>query len=145
MTYNIKSLILTISVAVMVGCTSTSAEITPTYASPVVYQSFNCYQLSEEIVRINNEVVAIEAQIDKRAIDDESQTAVGVVLSWPTLLFLGNDEAQNAEHARLRDGVKALQEIAIRKECSQLVADIVVDIGAAEVVTEEMIEPLAEE
>jgi hypothetical protein len=30
------------------GCASTAADITPTYVSPVTYQSFTCQQLALE-------------------------------------------------------------------------------------------------
>jgi len=40
-------LVLTLAMA-LAGCASKSAEITPSYVSPVLYQNYTCTQLGQE-------------------------------------------------------------------------------------------------
>jgi hypothetical protein len=45
-TYHMKIVTLTALAIALAGCASSSAEITPAYVSPFIYQNLNCQQLA---------------------------------------------------------------------------------------------------
>jgi uncharacterized lipoprotein YajG len=113
-----KGILIGLATLTLAGCATTSQNIQSTYVSPMTYDSYDCTQLSLEADRISRRVSELTGQIDKRASGDKTQTAVALILFWPALLFLGNNEAQNAELSKLKGESEALQQASITKDCS---------------------------
>jgi hypothetical protein len=113
-----KGILVTLVALGLTGCATTSQNIQSTYVSPMTYQSYDCTQLSLEADRISRRVSELTGQIDRRASGDKTQTAVALVLFWPALFFLGNNEAQNTELAKLKGESEALQQASITRKCS---------------------------
>ena len=44
-------------------------------------------------------------------------TGAGIILFWPTLFFLRGTKEQEAEYARLKGEYKALDRVAVKKNC----------------------------
>ena len=131
---------LAILVMLLAGCANTSKDLAPSYVSPLLYKDYTCEQMSEEIDRINQEASKLATSIDKRAKDDKWQAAGGL-LFWPVFFAVGDNDAQNAEYSRLRGEALTIQQVAVLKDCDELVAEL----QAMEAEAEEEIGKIAEE
>ena len=104
------------------GCATASKDIAATYVSPMQFQSYDCDQLSSETQRIQSRVVQLGGRLDTAASNDKAIAGVGVLLFWPALFALGGTKQQEADYARLRGEYDAVQQSAIIKKCSGIVA-----------------------
>lgn len=107
---------------VLSGCATASKDITAAYISPMQYQAYDCDQLSSETQRIQTRVVQLGGRLDTAASNDKALVGVGVLLFWPALFALGGTKQQEADYARLRGEYDAVQQSAILKKCSGIVA-----------------------
>ena len=106
---------LTVLVA---GCASNSTEIKSTYVSPITYGGYSCQQIREENERIQSRLSEVSGAVDKRASGDKTKMGVGLILFWPTLLFLKGDGAEAQELGRLKGEHEALEQAFIKGNCS---------------------------
>lgn len=106
----------------MVGCATSSEKIAPAYVSPLQYQSYDCEQLTGESMRLSQRVTALQAQVDKAAANDKALTGVGVILFWPALFALGGNQQQEGEYGRMKGEYEAIQQAAVMKKCTGLIA-----------------------
>lgn len=104
-------------ILVLAGCASRSAEITPSYVSPVGYQGYTCEQLGQEAQNVSRHAAIASGQQDKNRQDDTVKTTVGVIFFWPLLLFNKGDGQQAAEVANLKGQMEAIQEESVKKNC----------------------------
>jgi len=104
----------------LAGCATASKDISPTYVSPMQYQSYDCQQLQMEAQRIQSRVAELGGRLDQAASNDKTITGVGIILFWPALFALGGTKSQEAEYGRLRGEYDAIQQAAIQKKCSAL-------------------------
>jgi hypothetical protein len=81
------------------------------------FQSYDCDQISAEMVRIQGRVNQLSGRLDEAANNDKVLMGVGLVLFWPALFALGGTKAQEAEYARLKGEYEGLQQSAIQKKC----------------------------
>lgn len=102
---------------VLVGCASSSDKIAASYVPHYQYQNFNCDQLFQETERVRAAAIAGGAQLDKAAQNDSGIVAVGMVLFWPALFFVGGNQAKEAEYARLKGEMEALDRARVEKNC----------------------------
>ena len=107
---------------VLSGCATASKDIAAAYISPMQYQAYDCDQLSSETQRIQTRVVQLGGRLDTAASNDKALVGVGVLLFWPALFALGGTKQQEADYARLRGEYDAVQQSAILKKCSGIVA-----------------------
>lgn len=96
-------------------------KISATYVSPMIYQNYDCNQLSAEAQRIVARVSEVGGELDHEAKKDKVLTGVGVLLFWPSLFFIGGDKGKEAEFARLKGEYDAVQQAAIEKRCPGVV------------------------
>lgn len=101
----------------LAGCATSSKDIAASYVSPMQYASYDCDQLNAEAQRIQGRVVQLGGRLDEAANNDKALTAVGIVLFWPALFFLGGTKQQEAEYARLKGEYDAVQQAAVQKRC----------------------------
>ena len=114
-----KSIILTMIVAVAIqGCASAASEITPQYVSPIQYQSYSCRQIEEEASRISVRASQLAGIQDSKATSDSVAMGVGLVLFWPSLLFIKGDGQTAAELGHLKGEFDTLQQVSIQKNCN---------------------------
>jgi hypothetical protein len=99
------------------GCASSSADIAPSYVSPLNYQSYDCEQLALEGQRVSQRAAVASGQQDKSRTGDKVATTVGVVLFWPALFFLDGDGPKAAELAQLKGQMDAIESASIQKKC----------------------------
>ncbi len=103
------------------GCATSSADVAAAYVSPMQYHAYDCDQLIAETQRIQVRVSQAGGRLDEAAKGDKTATAVGMVLFWPALFFLGGSKAQEADFARLKGEYDAIQQAAINKRCAAMV------------------------
>jgi hypothetical protein len=99
------------------GCASKSAEVTPTFVSPVGYQNYSCLQLGQEAQAVSQQAAIASGQQDKIHDEDVAKTTVGIVLFWPVLLFNKGDGAAASNLANLKGQMQAIQQASVQKEC----------------------------
>lgn len=109
--------VVVIVLMVISGCAKRADQITTQYVSPLSYDSYNCEQVLEETSRLDSKLTEVTKQVNNRAYLDLMQFSVGVLLFWPALLVLGDDDAQNAELARLKGENEAIEKSAVAKNC----------------------------
>ena len=127
-----KKFVITLGLSfALVGCASDAAKIQATYVSPMKYNSFSCSQLEQEYARLLSKSSSINAQQDSIASKDAVATGVGLVLFWPALFFIDNDDHRE-EVARLKGELDATESSSISKNCSDLTRAISADRKAAE-------------
>src|SRR6201987_3880850 len=86
----------------LAGCASSSADITPTYVSPVQYQSYNCQQLGLEAQSISPRAAALSGAQDSQRTKDGVATAAEIVIFWPAAFFVGGDKQTAAELSQMK-------------------------------------------
>lgn len=106
-----------VPLVLLAGCASKSADVAPSYVSPLQYQSYSCAQLAAEAQRISNRASIAAGVQDKKRSSDAVATTVGVVLFWPTLFFIKGDDEKTAELARLRGEMDAIEQQSIQQNC----------------------------
>lgn len=100
------------------ACASNPDKLGTQYVSSVKYQDYTCSQLSMSYDNKSTRLAQLYNQLKKERDADELQVGVGLLLFWPTLLFVeGGDGAEAVEYSRLKGEVQAIQEMMIQKSC----------------------------
>lgn len=107
-----------IGLAVLSACAKNPDKIAPAYVSPLTYQSYTCEQLTAEAQRVSQRAAGAVGAQRKEAKNDAVATGVGVVLFWPALLFIGRGSGNEAEVARLKGEIEAIERASIEKNCN---------------------------
>jgi len=80
--------------AALAGCASSSADITPTYVSPMLYQSYNCQQLALEAQAVPTRETTLSGVQDNQRTKDGVATAAAIVIFWSAAFFVGGTGKQ---------------------------------------------------
>ncbi len=110
-------LILTLSSLIAVACAKSSSDVPAQYVSPIKYDNYSCRQIRKEMQGISSRASSLSGQVDDAATGDAVKMGVGLLVFWPTLLFLEGDSPQAAEYGRLKGELNALEEAGIKKGC----------------------------
>jgi hypothetical protein len=100
------------------ACAKRADTIAAAYVSPYQFESFTCPQLAEEAQRLSHRASQVAGAQDEKATRDTVATTVGVVVFWPALFFIGGNDQQTAELARMRGELEAIEQVSIRKRCA---------------------------
>ncbi|MCC6735122.1 MAG: hypothetical protein IT534_03205 [Bauldia sp.] len=103
--------------AVLAGCATPPADIAPSYVSPTAYMSLTCAQLREEATRVASAAAQAVGRQEDNVTGDAVAMGVGLVLFWPALFFIGGDGQNEAEIARLRGEMQAIEQVSLQKSC----------------------------
>jgi hypothetical protein len=103
--------------AALGGCASSAADITPTYVSPITYQSFTCQQLGLEAQSISARAAALSGTQDSQRTKDAVATTAAVIIFWPAAFFVGGDKQNAAELAQMKGQMIAVEQASIQKSC----------------------------
>ncbi|MCA0939509.1 hypothetical protein CLG85_015950 [Yangia mangrovi] len=99
------------------GCATKSAYISGQYVSPLQFQSYSCSQVTEEALRISERsALAFKVQ-NAKARNDAVAAGVAMALFWPAAFFVGGNDANASEVARLKGTMDALEAASIQKHC----------------------------
>lgn len=104
-------------VAITGGCATASHNIPTQNISPMQYANWDCQQLNMESNRVQSRINELRSRIDTRSQNDTALTAVGLVLFWPALFFLGGNAGEESEYGRLIGEQQALTHTAFTKGC----------------------------
>lgn len=104
--------------AALVGCASSSADITATYVSPVQYSSYNCQQLGLEAQSVSARAAILSGAQDSQRTKDQWSTAAAVVIFWPAAFLVGGDKQTAAELANMKGQMVAIEQASIQKKCN---------------------------
>ena len=104
--------------AALGGCASSAADITPTYVSPVTYQSFTCPQLGQEAQAISARAAALSGAQDSQRTKDAVATTAAVIIFWPAAFLVGGDKQTAAELAQMKGQLIAVEQASIQKNCN---------------------------
>jgi len=102
----------------LAGCASSAADITPTYVSPVMYQSYNCQQLAMEAQSVSARAAALSGAQDSQRTKDAVATTAAVVIFWPAAFLVGGDKQTAAELAQMKGQMVAIEQASIGKKCN---------------------------
>ena len=100
------------------GCASSSAEITPAYVSPFIYQNLNCQQLAQEAQGISARATQLAGAQDQQRTNDTIATTAAVIVFWPAAFLVGGDKQTAAELAQMKGQMNAVEQAAIQKNCN---------------------------
>ena len=132
-----------VSAAVLLtGCATASKDISALSVSPLQYNSYECTQLEAENARLTTRIAQLGGRLDEAASNDKAIMTVGMILFWPALFALGGTKEQEAEYAKIKGEYDALQQAAIAKMCSGIVAKPV-DAAAKPTADVAKVEPVA--
>ncbi len=109
--------ILALSSLIAVGCAKSASNVPAQYVSPVKYDNYSCRQVRKEMQGISSRASSLAGQVDDAATGDAVKMGVGLLIFWPTLLFLEGDSPQAAEYGRLKGELDALEKAGIEKGC----------------------------
>jgi hypothetical protein len=101
----------------LAGCASSSAEIRPSYVSPLQYQNLSCQQLGAEAERVSRRASEVAGVQDSNKTSDAWVTGAAIVLFWPAAFFVKGDGQAAAELARLKGEFEAIEQASIQKNC----------------------------
>jgi hypothetical protein len=99
------------------GCASRSDEVAAAYVSPVQYQSYSCDQLRQEAQAVSSRAAIAAGQQDSSRSRDTAVTAAAVIVFWPAAFFVGGNNANTAELARLKGNMEAIESASVQKRC----------------------------
>jgi len=102
----------------LAGCASSSTDIAPQYVSPLQYSNYSCDQIGAEAQRVSARASELAGVQDSKATSDSVAMGVGLVLFWPSLLFIKGDGQSAAELGRLKGEFETLQKVSISKNCN---------------------------
>ena len=104
--------------AALAGCASSSADITPAYVSPVMYQGYTCQQLAQEAQAVSTRAASLSGVQDSKRTSDTVATTAAIVVFWPAAFFVGGDKQTAAELAQMKGQMVAIEQASIQKKCN---------------------------
>lgn len=112
----------TLIVTMLAGCATASRDISATYQSPLVYQSYDCAQISAEHQRIAAQMQKLGGRLDQAATNDKLIMTATLLVFWPAAFALGGTKEQEADYATLKGQFEAIQQAAVEKKCGMMAA-----------------------
>jgi hypothetical protein len=103
--------------ALLFGCAPSPTRIQAAYVSPTTYYALTCDQVDTEIMAVDDKATDLYRRIKHTSNSDAWKMGIGLLVTWPALLFLsGGDGAEAAEYAQLKGQKDAL--IDARRVCA---------------------------
>ena len=104
--------------AALAGCSSASSDITPSYVSPVAYQTYTCPQLAQEAQAVSSRAATLSGVQDNQRTKDALVTTAAVVVFWPAAFFVSGDSQNAAELANMKGQMVAIEQASTAKKCN---------------------------
>lgn len=98
------------------ACATKPEKIEATYVSPTRYASLSCEQMDEEFREVQSRSNMLFKKQRKQSKNDKIATGVGLVVFWPALFFLMDDD-QKEEVAQIKGEYAALEIAHDKKGC----------------------------
>jgi len=126
-----KKCVVGMVIICVAGCASKSGKIEANYVSPLAYANYDCDMLTAEYARLVQQSSKINKQQDDVAGNDSVAMGVGLILFWPALFFIDNDDMRE-QVAQLKGEVNAVEQASIQKKCTMLSDQMSADKAAAD-------------
>ena len=118
-----NGLILAAITLVVMGCASKSDGIRASKVSPTLYANYECDGLAQEYVKLIQRSNQIQRRQNEIADGDNDALTIGLVLFWPALFFVGDDDLEY-EVAQLKGEVNAMEQASVMKGCTSLLQQL---------------------
>lgn len=119
MKFNSTKIIATALIPVfLAACATAGKDVTATYVSPVQFNTYDCDQIRQEMLRTQGRANQLSGRLDEAASNDKAIVGVGMILFWPALFALGGTKQQEAELSRLKGEYDALSAASVSKKCT---------------------------
>ena len=102
----------------LAACASKPEDVKAAYISPVAYKDYSCDQLGQEAQRVSRRAAEATGTQQKAATNDAVATGVAIVVFWPAAFFIKGNSANEAELARLKGEMEAIEKASIQKNCN---------------------------
>lgn len=99
------------------GCAKNAADITASYVSPTLYSRLTCEELGQEARTVSNRAFMLAGLQNQQANMDAMNMTVGLLVAWPTLLFIKGNDERTGEIAHLRGEIDTIQQVSDQKKC----------------------------
>ena len=99
------------------ACAPQPDQVTGTYVSPTTYSSYKCSQLVTERNLVVQKVNELNVAQKRKADNDGTAMAVGMILFWPALFFLGSKNDVSPQLASMKGNYDALTAAGVSKRC----------------------------
>lgn len=106
-----------VSVALLAGCASKSADVSAAHVSTTGYKSYACDELVAERETLKAKIIEVAEAQDSKAGNDAAAVAVGAIVFLPVLLFLAAGDDKSGELSRLKGEFDAVTAVAKDKNC----------------------------
>ena len=106
-----------LAIVSLAACAPQPDQVAGTYISPATYSSYSCSQLVAERNLVVQKVNELNGAQKKKADNDGAAMAVGMVLFWPALFFLGNKNDLSPQLATMKGTYDALTAAGVAKRC----------------------------
>lgn len=113
-----KPVVAVLAALSLAGCASSAADVTPSYVSPIQYQTYTCPQLAAEAQRVSAAATAASGAQDSQRTKDALATTAAVIVFWPAAFFVQGDKQNAAQLAQLKGQMDAIQQESIAKKCN---------------------------
>ncbi|MDA9424182.1 MULTISPECIES: hypothetical protein [Bradyrhizobium] len=104
--------------ALLAGCASSSQDVSATYVSPMIYQSYNCQQLAMEAQAVSARAATLAGAQDSQRTKDTVATTAAVIIFWPAAFLVGGDKQTAAELGQMKGQLNAIEQASIMKKCN---------------------------
>lgn len=112
-----RSLAHLLPLALLVGCATRSAEVTPSSTDPGQYASWSCDAIYDEVDRVRQRAATVAYAVDERSGNNIVALSLGVTVFWPALLAMRPGGADAEALARLRGQDDALRVSQTQRAC----------------------------
>ena len=101
----------------LAGCATKGSEVQAGYVPVSLYSNLTCEQIAQELYDVGLKAGELSGQLDTAAGKDAGLVAVGIILFWPALFFVGGDKSKEAQLAQLKGTRDALIKAGRAKGC----------------------------
>ena len=101
----------------LAACAPQPDKVMGTYVSPATYSGYSCKQLITERNAVVAKVNELNGAQKTKANNDGAAMAVGLVLFWPALFFLGNRNDMSPQLATMKGTYDAMTAAGVAKHC----------------------------
>lgn len=100
------------------GCATKGENVSAAYVPASIYSTYSCQQIAQELMTVGVKAAELSGQMDDAAGKDTALVAVGLVLFWPALFFVGGDKGKEAQLAQLKGQRDTLMTASSAKGCN---------------------------
>lgn len=117
-----KTILIIVSFS-LCGCASRANNISATYVPPMKYQNHTCDQIRQKLDSVCEKVNILSSVQNADANSDPVALASGLISLWLPVMFMSGGSHEK-DIAQLKGDIIALEQSAIEKQCTDVLAFI---------------------